>query len=790
MGLVVVVGGAGTARIHHQMKENLPQLEGEVDVTGLEAAVTVQRDALGVPRLVGENRRDIAQATGFVHAQDRFFQMDLLRRRAAGELSELMGGIAAESDRSLRIHRLRPWAQQVLAASSPQIRELLDAYTLGVNQALAQRAEPFEYTALWSDPRPWQPEDSILVLLSMFSRTRDPGGDWERMVALMYDTLPADLVRFLLPAGTEWDAPLLGEVLEAPPIPGPEVYDLRQIARVAKGPSDPAAALAPSAARAASNSWAVAGSLTSDGGALLADEIHLDLPLPSYFYRAAFAWTDAEGTAREVVGATLPGAPLMVVGSNGAVAWGITNSVIDTTDLILLEADPNDSDAYLTPDGPRPLERFQENVIIRGSDPETLTVEQTIWGPVSHRDTQGRRVVVRTTMNEPGAVNLEIIQMETVSDLDGALSAAHASGIPAMNFTAVDSTGRIGWTLIGKIPRRIGFDGHLPTTWSDGSRRWDGLLASEEVPRVVDPESGRLWTANNRLVDGEMLRLLGDGGYQLGARGRQIRDRLFALDQPTVEGMRQIQLDDEALFLRRWRDHLLEVLTPDVTSDDAQRTEFRHLVEHWGGHASVDSAGYRMVRSYRILLGQQVFGALTAECEHADPEFDYFSNFLQSEGPLWHLVSERPVHLLDPVHDDWNAQFLAGVDAVIALFAPAGPLAERTWGERNTADIGHPFTLALSPLDRFLSMPAEPLPGSDYMPRVQDPNYGASLRMVVSPGRESEGYFHMPGGQSGNPLSPHYGDGHAAWVAGEATPFLPGPPVHQLRLLPAKGPNA
>ena len=171
--------------------------------------------------------------------------------------------------------------------------------------------------------------------------------------------------------------------------------------------------------------------------------------------------------------------------------------------------------------------------------------------------------------------------------------------MPNQNFVVADAAGRIGWTIIGRIPRRVGFDGSVPTSWADGTRRWDGWLAPAEYPRVVDPPSGRIWTANARVVGGDMLAKMGDGGYDLGARQGQIRDDLLALDKARESDMLRIQLDDRALFLARWQKLLRGVLTPDAAAGDPRRGEARRLVEAWGEHASVDSVGYRVVRAFR-----------------------------------------------------------------------------------------------------------------------------------------------------------------------------------------------
>lgn len=360
---------------------------------------------------------------------------------------------------------------------------------------------------------------------------------------------------------------------------------------------------------------------------------------------------------------------------------------------------------------------------------------------------------------------------------------AHRSGLPALNFVVADATGDIAWSILGRLPRRVGFDGRLPGSWADGARRWDGLLPPEEVPQIVNPEPGRIWSGNQRMVDGEGLARIAGGGYRLAARARQSRDALLALERPTAEDLRRLQLDDRALFLQRWRDLLLSALTPQAVAKNERLAELRGLVEGWGGHAAVGSAGYRMVRTFRTFLAQSVFDSLTAPCKEADPDFDYVTMEDQWEGPLWTLVTERPAHLLDPRYATWNDQLLAVVDQMLAYFGE--PLRERTWGERNTLNVGHRLSPLLPGAGRWLNLPAQQLPGDDHMPRVQDPGYGATLRMVVSPGHEEQGFFTMPGGQSGNPLSPHYRDSEPAWAEGKAAPFLPGRPVNRLELLPA-----
>jgi penicillin amidase len=776
-------------------------MDGERALAGLGAPVRIERDALGVPVVRGGSRLDVARATGFLHAQERFFQMDLLRRSAAGELAALFGRAALEMDREARVIRPRLVARRAVKALQADERDLLAAYTAGVNAGLAALgAPPFEYLALRSEPAEWRDEDSLLCALAMYRDLQGGQPRQESVLGLLRETLPPALADFLAPVGTEWDAPIEGEPIAMPAMPGPEVVDLRKTkpavaAAQAAEPEPLAFGGFPVAFRPAgpdddlvrgSNNWAVAGTHTVHGGALLANDMHLGISVPNTWYRLSLVFPGADGE-RRVTGVTLPGAPFVVTGSNGHVAWGFTNSEGDWADLVLLERDPRRFDAYLTPEGPRTLERGVETIEVKGEKAATLNVESTTWGPVLDIDHRGRRRALAWVALREGGLDAALYRMEAARDLDEAQALAAEAGIPNQNFVAADAAGRVGWTIIGRIPRRVGHDGSVPASWADGKNAWDGWLAAEEYPRVVDPPGGRVWTANARVVVGEKLVKVGVGGYDLGARQGQIRDGLLAIDKASEDDMLRVQLDDRALFLARWQKLLLDVLGPDAVAKDPRRAEARRLVEAWGGRASIDSVGYRVVRAFRERVRGLVLDPLLAPARAKDGKRVRPGTAPNArwEGPVWALVTERPAHLLDPKHPSWDALLLAAADAVLEELTKDGRrLADRTWGERNTTLIQHPLSRAVPQLGGLLDMPREALPGDSHMPRFQSPSAGASERFAVSPGREELGYFHMPCGESGHPLSTHYADGHAAWAKGEKTPFLPGPAVNVLTLVP------
>ena len=257
------------------------------------------------------------------------------------------------------------------------------------------------------------------------------------------------------------------------------------------------------------------------------------------------------------------------------------------------------------------------------------------------------------------------------------------------------------------------------------------------------------------MAPADQQRLIGDEGQDVGGRQGQIRDALMAMDAATARDMLGLQLDDRAVFLERWRNLLLAVLTPEAVAGDPRRLAARELAEAWGGRASVESAGYRIVREWRMAVAKAAFEPLVAAAREADPRFDYLRDVRRFEGPLWTLVSERPPHLVSRRAGSWEMLLLAALDDTLERLARQGPLPRRTWGEGNVSRVQHSLGAAVPLLSWWLDMPARSLPGDAHMPRVQLPGAGASQRMVVTPGREEETFFHMPGGQSGHPLSPH-----------------------------------
>jgi len=780
-GLLVLLGLAFTAWAWLRLRASLPTLDGEQVLPGLAAPARILRDDAGVVTIQADSREDAARALGFAHGQDRFFQMDLLRRSATGELAELFGKAALPRDRQVRIHRFAALSATVLDGLPSDDQALLRAYADGVNAGLASlSAPPFEYTVLRQDPRPWQAADCLLINYAMALDLQDGLGHYERCLAAVRDVLGTEVLAFFSPSFTPGDAPLDDTIGPPPVVPGPRLLNLSGQPAPAAGPAS-----GEEPARPGSNSFGLAGGRTASGAAMLANDMHLGHGVPNIWYRATLSWP-----GHSVTGVTLPGVPIMVAGSNGHVAWGFTNSYTDTSDLVVVDVHSAAPELfYLNGANPVEFEVHRETIRVRGEDPETFTFQGTAWGPVIGTNAFGRPLAFKWTMHDPGAVNLDLRGLETARTVGEAVAIAHRSGVPTQNILLADRSGALAWTIAGRLPKRFGHNGRHPVAWTFGDRGWTGFLPPEETPVWHARSDGHLWTANNRILGGESFERLGHGRYEHVARARQIRDAIATIGAaPGVRAepadLLALQLDDRALWLERWQQRLIAVLTDANVAGHAGRQRLRDVVGRWNGRASVDSASYRLVRGWRDLVAERALRPVFRRVADRYPSFDY--RVLAYEHALWALVTEQPRHVLAADYVAWDELLLVAADDLIAGFERQDvPLEEATWGRRNTARIQHPFARLLPAfLARPLSMPADPLPGDEHMPRVQRPGSGASQRFVVEPGRESAGIFHMPAGQSGHPLSPFFRAGHDAWVRGEPTPFLPGETRHTLVLRP------
>ena len=773
--VVLVVAASITA--YCLLHGSLPVLEGQQALPGLNAAVTLSRDANGTVTIDAQNETDALRALGYVHAQERFFEMDLMRRVAAGELSALVGAAALDVDKQHRLHRLRARVEHDLPLIVAEKHPQLDAYVAGVNAGLNNlHTRPWPYLLLRQAPQPWRAEDTPLAAFAMYFDLQ--GGENKSELALwqMRPHLPPALYALLTHDGTRWDAPLQGSARGDAVLPAADQVNLRTL------PGDPVDTLTADARHIpGSNNFAVDASLTADGRAIVADDMHLSLRAPNIWFRARLRYPDpiAPGGKVDVQGFTLPGLPLVVAGSNGHVAWGFTNSYIDTQDWKL----ETPCVRAATP-ACASLRKYAERIDIAHGKPVYLQVEESAWGPVVQPQADGRVLSLRWAAHLPGAVNLGLMRFAHARDVEDALALAQDIALPTQNLVIADTQGQIAWRLLGPIPQRAASCPASNTVIDARTQTcppW--AISTHDNPVLRSPEYPRLWTANARVVDGATLATVGDGGYILGARAAQIRDDLQARQRFDERDLLAVQLDDRAVFLTPWQ-HLLHECAK--TANTPALHALAQAASRWEGRAIPASVSYRIVREWRLAVTARIADGLLAPARAALGKDFEKPDLPQLEGVVWPLVTQRPDNLLPRRYASWNALFEDAASEVRSKLEHTGPLAQRTWGERNTAAICHPLAKAIPIFGKpWLCMPAQALAGDGNMPRVVGPAFGASERMVVSPGHEQDGIIEMPGGQSGHPLSPFWGAGHTAWVEGKPTPFLPGPVKYTLTLLPA-----
>ncbi|MFG6449413.1 penicillin acylase family protein [Roseateles sp. BYS180W] len=746
------------------LRASLAQLDGRLTLPGLSSAMSIGRDARGTVVLEGATREDLARGLGFVHAQDRFFEMDLTRRSAAGELSELFGDKALERDVQRRQHRMRARLQQRLESLSASETALLRAYTEGVNAGLqALPARPWAYWLLGQTPQPWQPVDSALVVAEMFFtlQARHYEQVFER--AWLREQAGDALLDFFHPQGGRWDATLDGVTPKAAPLPGPELLDLRR-ARATELTAQALNAEPPPLY--GSNNWAVAGTRSRHGGALLADDMHLKLSVPGLWYRAQLQ-LGSGAQALRAAGVTLPGLPALVVGSNGHIAWGFTNAGGQWFEW--LEVDPK---ATLT--------QHEETIRVKGQAPHPITVREYQGAPLLRREGQ-REFALRWVAHAGEAFNLALDELLQARSIDEATDIARRAGMPHQNFMVADRQGQIAWTLSGRLWQpRSGADRYAHFLNADAPP--PAWLPASQVPLIRQPASGQLWTANSRQLGGAGSELIGAGAFDLGARTQQIRDRLSERPLHDEASMAALQLDDEARFMKSWAQRLLPLLQQSPAHREAAT-----LLQQWNGRADADSAAYWLLRLTRqktlnLLWTQWSAPFVPTKPNKSEQAAAWPATFEYSAAAA---LDQRPAHLLPAGFKSWEALLLAQLDAAVAdITQQSGSLAQARWGEHNRSQLQHPLSKSLPLIGTLLNMPSKAQGGDGHLPHVSAPAFGQSQRLVVSPGREELAILALPGGQSGHPLSRFWGASQPDWAAQRPTPLLAGELRHRITAAP------
>jgi penicillin amidase len=767
------------ATVYAALAASLPRRAGEVAVPGLAAGVNIELDAHAIARVHAASFEDALRGQGFLHAQERFFQMDLLRRSIAGELAALVGERALPLDRAQRVFEFRARAQALLGTLPPRQVAWLQAYTDGVNAGLADlKARPPEYWLLRSRPAPWTAEDSMLAVFAFYTMLSNNEA-YERGQAVMHAALPGAVYDFLTPSTSRFDRTLIATTADptggyaALAIPPADVVDLRNRSRIA--PPAPGARSAPRVAPPllgpASNQWAVDGSRSAHGAAMVANDPHLELRVPTVFYRAELYWDD-----RAARGVSVPGLPGILIGASDRLAWGATASIADQSDWVVIEVDPADEGRYRIPGGTEPFVVTAAQIAVRGrATPDLLPIRSTRWGPVTEHDWLGRPMALHATWLQPGGLNLDVLDLMQANDVDAGAAVLRRWAGPSLNWMLADDRGRIAWTANGPLPRRIGFDGSKPESWADGTRGWQGEITS---PQLLGHADGALYTANNRTLPPEEASAV-SRMWMRPLRAARIEELLRSRQTFSERDFLQMQLDTRAAGYDAIRDVLLGVVAEHEQEPLLLRARAHVLA--WNGRADADGAGFRILQVYYRALLEGLLEQLLAPAIEADPGFVY--RWPLADEPLRRLLEERPAHLVPREFRDWEAllrQIL--LDALLRIDTDPSQLGiDASWGEVNMLDVAHPFA-AVPLIGRWLRLPAAPLPGSTASLRVAAPNYGAVIRMAVAPARPSDGVLQISGGQSGHFMSPNFIDLQSDWADDTPTPFLAGPTVARITL--------
>lgn len=789
-GLLLV----GVLVIYLAARGSMPILDGQISLNKLQMPTTITRDANGTVAIRTETWADGARALGFVHGQERFFEMDLTRRSAAGELSALLGGETLAMDKEKRPHQFRVRMAEQWRRLPAEDKKILTIYAEGVNAGLnSLSVRPWQYLLLGENPDAWREEDSLLVVAEMYYVLQSRNIQDAFAEAALRQSAGDRLFNWLKPRGGRWDGALDGSVLTQSSMPTIDEINTRKIRHVNRwqasvnlGAEFQAGLADNSDFKPGSNNWAVSAAISKHGIPILADDMHLALSVPNIWFRGEIHIRRApDGSPTRVTGITLPGVPGFVVGSNGHVAWGFTSAEGDWFDWVPIQRS-TDGHGYVDDGKTIQFDIVQEVIAVSGAPSVTINVKRTLWGPVM-RTWHGNEYALNWLAHWPNSINAKLEDMLFTKTADAAIKVAQDSGVPQQNVLIVDKHGGMAWTIAGRLPvrRRLrlgeprkGFTppAELPIAW----------LPTNQYPLIKNPQNGRLWTANSRQLGGIAGEKIGEGRGDLGARSQQIRDRLNEADQFDEFGLHAIQLDDEARFMKHWMKLVSNIATQ--SPDRPAFADVNRIVTTWNGKASADQAAYAIARVFRFKVMETLRTTWVNACA---PNLRLHVRWDgRMEYPVWAAISERPQHLLPMPFATWDDFLAHELSLVISELVPKYESLDRArWGDLNKANIVHPISQAAPKLLGWLNMPPTPLSGDNHMPRVATKTDGASQRLVVSPGREEQGILTMPGGQSGHPLSPFYGAGHSDWLNGVPTPLLAGEVRHRLVLEP-RTPNS
>lgn len=834
-GLIVIALIAAGAVVF-TIQRSFPTLDGQLTVTGLENPVTVQRDVRGIPTITAQTTDDLFFAQGFVHAQDRFWEMDFRRHVTSGRVSELFGESQLGTDKFLRTLGWRVVAEQEVEAMDPKVRAYYDAYADGVNAYLKGHEGSqlsLEYAVLGlqnADYKPelWTAADSVAWLKAMAWDLRSNVEEETTRAVMAQNFTPEQIAELYPDYPFEQNPVIVPTLTEAAPAgapgagaPGTDATTARVDWQEVSGVVEAASALLGATGEGiGSNSWVVSGDLTESGMPLLSNDPHLGASMPSVWYQVGLECaTITEDCAFDVSGFSFSGMPGVIIGHNDRVAWGFTNLTTDVTDLYVEKIE---GDSYWRDGALVPLDIRTETVKVAGGDDVELEIRSTVHGPIVSGLTDGYTsiaadpyvssggvdvvaptspaggeyaVSMQWTALEPGTTAESIFTLNLAQDFGDFRAAAAAFTVPAQNLIYADIDGNIGYQTPGKLPIRGAGDGWMPQPGWDSAYDWTGFIPSADLPSAYNPPAGYIVTANNAIVD-EAYPYFLSRDWDYGYRAARITD---LIEQRAEEGpldagdMREIQADNELYIGTR----LAGVLT-DVPLEGAGVNEAAALLTSWDGQNDADSAA----AAYANVFWGTLVEAMFAERDTPAPVSDHARLF---------LVVDR---LLDDPESPWWTNDQIGVDGQDEMLAYAATRAyddlvarqgEATsgwnWGSLHalTLTSGTFGSSGIAPIEALFNRGPFPVGGGASVANATGWNIGdgyatvtvPSMRMVIDLADLDASTWNHLTGASGHAFHPNYADQTDDWqhFRQSAWAFSPAAvaaaSTHTLRLTPA-----
>ena len=752
--LLIVFAGVLYAR-----KVSSPILSGTVTLHGLHGSVSIVRDRWGVPHIRAQTSdEDALYALGFVHAQDRLWQMDFQRRVAQGRLSEVLGAAALPKDEFLRTWGFYRAAQSALPALSAKSRSLISAYTAGVNAGIAQDRLPLEFRLLRYRPERWTDVDSIAWSKLM---AYDLGGNWDDELTgqrVMSRLGAAGLNAVLPPYPASAPTILSNQELNLPSANRPAAMPLATSSLPADALSQLHAQLAAAASLGfinapgkGSNDWVIGGQRTQSGKPILADDPHLSLSAPMLWYLA-----DVQGPTLHAVGASIPGLPGIVIGRNDHIAWGVTN------------VNPDVQDLFIEPQTAK-LQTRTEIIKVKGQPDVNYVVQTSPHGPViaSSSDWQGgqkRAVTLQWTALQDGDTTFDsFLGLNYAQNWTQFMAALSSYVAPSQNFVYADTSGNIGYYAPGKVPiRSPGWDGSLPVP-DDSAHRWTGYIPFAQLPHVLNPTDGLIVTANNKVTPGSYKPVLAnDRMWAEPYRAERILQRLDTGKPLTLDDVASTQLDTVSLV---WKD-LEPYLLKTQPQDDLSRKAL-DLLRGWDGNESLDSVQASVFEAWLMKLQEM------AQDEVPDVRLTSLAvlNQLRSGGPLCRNAAASVASCADEL-----AASLKAATADLSKRLGNDPSAW-AWSKLHSSLSAHGAFGSVGAIawiwNRGLPTPggtdtvdvARPDPGTFYQ------THAPSYRQIIDLSDMNRSRFIGTLGQGGNPIGSHYADMQPMWKSGQSIPM-------------------